>query len=490
MQFIALQYKSKIMRPILLLLTAFLLLQTAHTTNLQITHVERIEGADNTRSRGFVVTLEWENSWHNARNHDAAWIFLKYLTEDGASAHIFLEPGSAEQLYKGDATMPEAALDVAEDRTGVFVYAREEYRGPLSYRFYVALDTSAGPVLNYPGNAQLRCYGVEMVYIPEGPFSLGDPDTLALNFGAYYRSGTGGTFDGLYQINSADQEIPVGPEVGSLNYRVEDIIYQGDQRGPIPPSFPNGYGAFYLMKYELSQGLYADFLNTLGDFPAAHRANFGSRGYSDAGGTIHLEGDCYVADAPTRRNVFMHWDDMMAWTDWAALRPYTEFEYTKAACGPQSPLPLEYPWNNSSLDGLMRTVDPDTKAMQMLNGLTEADLTEVNRTAFGASYYWVLDLAGGMWEKVITPADLVGRQFTGPHGNGTVDYYGFADVNEWPTGFHGESAGYGYRGGGYYGRPGWGDFNPYSPIAYRLYGAWSGGPRNVAYGFRAARTAP
>lgn len=101
-----------------------------------------------------------------------------------------------------------------------------------------------------------------------------------------------------------------------------------------------------------------------------------------------------------------------------------------------------------------------------------------------------MDLAGSMWEKVVTPGDPAGRAFTGAHGDGAVIYEGEADVDGWPAGAT-EGAGYGYRGGGYYGRNATlSDFNPFSPVAFRRCGAWSGGARNAAYGFRAARTAP
>ncbi|MEM7514132.1 MAG: hypothetical protein AAF388_24625 [Bacteroidota bacterium] len=56
-----------------------------------------------------------------------------------------------------------------------------------------------------------------------------------------------------------------------------------------------------------------------------------------------------------------------------------------------------------------------------------------------------------------------------------------------------EVGGFGYRGGGFYARgvaTVYGDFNPHSPIGDRYYGAWSGGPRSIAYGYRAGRTAP
>ena len=177
----------------------------------------------------------------------------------------------------------------------------------------------------------------------------------------------------------------------------------------------------------------------------------------------------------------------MAFTDWAALRPYTELEYTKAARGPGRPIAHEMPWNTDSDAQMLRRINPNNHQMEMPKGYDESMLNNSNREQFGASYYWVMDLGGSMWEKVITLGDSVGRSFDGLHGDGNISYYGMADVDNWPSGY-GESFGYGYRGGGYYGNAYISNFNPYSPIAYRLYGAWSGGTRNAAYGYRAART--
>jgi len=266
---------------------------------------------------------------------------------------------------------------------------------------------------------------------------------------------------------------------------VDAAQYQGDQQGPIPADFPSGYDAFYLMKYEVTQGQYVDFLNTLSARDATERAPYPSTEYTERGGSIRLMDGRYRAEHPDRRNVYWHWDDMMAFTDWAGLRPYTEFEYTKAARGPLDPQPIEYAWNTSAVDDLRRRIDPHTQDVVMLDGKSESTLTNENRQHFGASYFWVMDLSGSMWEKVITPADSVGRTFTGTRGDGIVER-GEATVASWPSGVR-QSAGYGYRGGGYYGQDAYtSDFVPYSPIAFRRYGAWSGGGRNAAYGYRAA----
>lgn len=454
-------------------------------TNVEVTYVESVRGYDD-QPWAINFTIRWQNSWNNKRNHDASWVFFK-LDQANGSTHQFLKPGTAQMLWKGDANMPDAQVEITEDGTGIFVYPGSEYRGDVTYHITVQRDTAK--TKNLFRFDRIEAIAIEMVYIPEGGFTLGDPSPEALNFGAVYRSDADGNFDGLYKITSSEQEIEVGPTAGSLYYQSSQKIYQGDRQGPIPSSYPNGYGAFYLMKYEVSQGLYAKFLNLIGKTAATVRVNFGSPSYEKHGGTIRLKEGYYVAEKPNRRNVYFHWDDMMAFTDWAALRPYTELEYTKACRGSGKPLANEYPWNTSSIDQMALRIDPNTQNQIMLNGVTESDLTDENRHMFGASYYWVMNLAGSMWDKVITIGDEVGRAFTGTHGDGSISYYGYADVSDWPEGFR-EVKGYGYRGGGYYGVKGEiTDFNPFSPIAYRTYGAWSGGPRNAAYGYRAARTA-
>jgi hypothetical protein len=119
----------------------------------------------------------------------------------------------------------------------------------------------------------------------------------------------------------------------------------------------------------------------------------------------------------------------------------------------------------------------------------ESRLADSTRDVLGASYYWVMDLAGSVWERVVTPGHPRGRAFRGTHGDGTLASYGIATNADWPLGDH-EPGGYGYRGGGHYehGRPD-SDFNPFSPVEWRRFGSWGGAPRSIGYGFRAVRTA-
>ena len=128
--------------------------------------------------------------------------------------------------------------------------------------------------------------------------------------------------------------------------------------------------------------------------------------------------------------------------------------------------------------------------MVLSGGLNESELNDSNRDRFGASYYWVMDLAGSLWERCISIGDSTGRNFKGTHGDGILASYGFASNDDWPKGST-ETAGFGFRGGGYYEHGmQYGDFNPHSPIGYRNFGAWPGGARSLAYSSRFARSSP
>ena len=459
---------------------------TVRAEDLRIDNVQFVNRPGATGELRVVFDLSWHHAWHNERNHDAAWVFLKLVFEGQGLRHVRLAPDGHRVLDVPGVEAPTAQIDVGEGGTGFFVYPAEPYRGDVQWRLSVQLDPEAYDARR-DGRARLEVFGLEMVYIPEGPFTLGDPDTTALNFGAFYRSGADGVPDGLVPITS-EAELAVGPVPGEVYYRSEQPQYQGDRQGPVPTAFPKGYQAFYVMKYEITQGQYAAFLNTLSDNATFERFSFGGRTYFQKRGTIRLEGGRYGAGSPQRPLNVSSWDDGLAFADWAALRPMTELEFTKASRGPEPPQPGAFPWGTASLDELARIVGPDDELI-MENGWDESRLTDDTRPVFGASFYWVMDLAGSVWERVVTIGQPDGRVFAGTHGDGQLGERGRATNDDWPHDYTG-AEGHGYRGGGFYdqGRA-VSDFNPYSPVAYRRFGGWAGSYPHRAYGFRCARTA-
>ena len=478
--------ESILMKKVMLFLIVF---QSFITSNLfasdlkieNIRSVDRDGVADTPVS--VIFDIHWKNSWNNNKNHDAIWVFMKFNGFYNNHVKLLPEGHRILQNRQSDAVKPK--IEVSKDGLGFFIYPESNYRGDVSYKLQILIDT-ASQQINRNKLRGLSVFGIEMVYIPEGAFTLGSPDDEAIKRAAFYKSDENGHENGLIKISS-EAEIPVGPEKDLLYYWSEDPIYNGDQKGPIPSDFPKGFEAFYIMKYELTQGQYADFLNTLSDNWTHTRSPIGGRNYYKKRGCIKLENGKYIAESPSRPMNQISFTDGLAYSDWAALRPITELEFEKASRGPSEPIPAEFVWGTDNYNLLERYVNENAELV-FTNDINESQLNDNNRAVFGASYYWVMDLSGSVWEKVITIGNPIGRSFKGTHGDGKLDF-GNATNEDWPKSDN-EEGGFGYRGGGYY-ETGthYSDFNPHSPIGYRYYGSWSGGPRSIAYGYRAGRSA-
>ena len=450
--------------------------------------IEAIEW--NRQSNGHTVklTVSWNNSWRNAKNYDAAWVFIKYSLASSPNYRHAKLMASGHRLMMNHITgTPNPTIELPEDRIGIFIYPSSTYRGAVRWTIELSLDTAI--LRDFTANKPLmNVYGIEMVQIPQGAFTIGEADTAAAwkNY-ALFVSGGNGRPVGSKKISSENEPIKVSKEKGDLFYNSQVDIYHGDQKGIIPASFPKGYQAFYIMKYETTQGQYATFLNAISNASTTARANFGGRDYYLYRGSIRLEKDKYVAGSPDRPCNFFSWDDACAYADWTGLRPMTELEFEKACRGPLQPIPGEFPWNTNNKNELQRAVTKDDELV-LLNNLNEKDLTDNNRHQFGASYYWVMDLAGSLWERCVTIGDSTGRSFKGSHGDGVLAPFGFASNADWPKGST-ETSGFGFKGGGYYEHTmRHSDFNPHSPIGNRNFGSWAGGGRSLAYGSRFVRT--
>ncbi len=429
------------------------------------------------------LDISWNNSWRNDRNFDAVWLFFKAGNRFNMK-HLQVVENGLEYINVQNSKGPSPAFIVPEDKMGIFVYPSENYRGDINWSIRVKLNPEA--LNNVRAINLTKVFGLEMVYIPEGKFTLGDPDERALNYGALYKSDSMGQPKGLYTIES-ENEIDVDASEDNLFYKVQNEAYQGDQKGPIPKMFPKGYDSFFVMKYELKQREYVDFLNNLTEGQSQNRANFGGKNYYANRGGIFMENEKYETKFPNRPINYCSWDDGMAFADWAGLRPMTEFEFTKATRGTSVPIEMEFPWNSNSKKRMQRFINSNGDLV-CADGLDESMLNDKNKDLFGASYYWVMDMAGSLWERVVTIGHAAGRSFKGSHGDGLIGEYGFANSADWPSGIK-DKGGIGFRGGGFYeSNRDYHNFNPHSPIAYRRYGAWHGWNRTIAYGQRFVRT--
>jgi hypothetical protein len=62
-------------RSLVLIVTGALLATGAYpagATDLEVTYAETVRTGVDDRPPGLRLTVEWSNSWHNERNHDAA----------------------------------------------------------------------------------------------------------------------------------------------------------------------------------------------------------------------------------------------------------------------------------------------------------------------------------------------------------------------------------------------------------------------------------
>jgi hypothetical protein len=189
--------------------------------------------------------------------------------------------------------------------------------------------------------------------------------------------------------------IPTGKQKGKL----WALGFLPEDNGQIPAAFPNGFAAFYCMKFpHLTQSLYADFLNTLTVEQAKKRWYVEGQG-REIQRTGTAPGYTYTATSPDVRTAWLSWEDHAMVAAWAGLRPLTELEFEKAVRGLDAP--------------------EGTDA-----GLSFYGLQEVN--------------TGDSYERQVTVATAEGRKFAGTHGRGIAEL-----PADWPSAVKGGVA---YRG--------------------------------------------
>lgn len=435
--------------------------------------------------------ISWDNSWRDATNYDAAWVFVKYSTDAGVTwNHATLKTSGTNPAGFSAGTGTALDIVVPADKKGAFLQRSLTGAGLVSTNtIQLVWDYSADGV-SASATARVKVFAVEMVYIPQGAFYAGSGGAETSAFYSYP------TTTNAYQIAS-ENAITVGTTAGNLYY--PSSTYSGDQAGPIPAAFPKGFAAFYLMKYEISQGQYADFLNNITSAQAATRYP----GQTTYRHTISGTHPNYSASRPDRACNWISWADVTAYSDWAALRPMTELEFEKAARGTAAPVANEYAWGNTTIvaaqnisgaeDGTETITNAGANCAYNYTTFIGGDAgtgplrcgifatASSARAASGAGYYGNMELSGNLWERLVTIGNATGRVFTGLNGDGVLDGTGNANVTNWPIT---DAVGAGYRGGDWY------DDATYERASDRSVAANTYATRGINLGGRCARTSP
>ena len=494
----------------------------ASANNLHVTNV--VLRPITSHSLGIQFDLSWDNSWRDECNHDAAWVFAKYSLDGGTNwLHATLQGSGTNPVGYATGTFPNLEIVVPSDRKGAFVRPTATERGTLATTNMLLVWDLAADGVPATARGRVSVQGLEMVYIPAGPFYVGDNSSVG--------NGTGGgrSFAVTY-INTPVMTNGAASGAGTIASPYTNLTI-GIGRpygitGTFSTNYPNGYNAFYIMKYELSRARYLAFLNLLTTNQAAtlrnQQANFQGLNGTIAAAFTNTYPMNWTNVQPWRAVLFgttsvtnpfsySGSQEWFAYLDWAALRPMTEMEYEKAARGPLLPVDRGYPWGTASRLLVTRLTNSNTAAEAplirganllagagyggtlgvtppLLRNGASADAASDQFQA-GASYYGVMDLAGNIADPCVVsgPAGNSGTvpaaalAYSGAHGDGLLNTNGIANATNWPyqsaVSYGGGTIG---KRGGDYGTPSLG-----CTISARVTDNYY-----TSHGIRAVRTAP
>lgn len=490
---------------------AFVLPYASLANNIQVTNVQLVgqNAANDTYQIQF--DLSWENSWRTSTlesNWDAAWVFIKFSKLDvDVWDHATLD-------LSGSASPSGATVQVVDNAenagvgVGAFIYRSADGIGTVNFTG-IQLRWNYGANLIADGDLVEVCVqAIEMVYVPQGSFYLGDG---VVDSSAGFEAGTTGS---PYQVTNENTAITLGGgtagslgnnnSFGSVGGGADDFFDAIPQ--VLPAAFPLGYHAFYAMKYEISQGQYAEFLAKLRPVQANARNTFNYGNYQH---TIRQSGTHYYAEFPSRACNYLTWADVAAYLDWAALRPMSETEFEKLARGTRVPVPGEYAWGSASYrSGTFSLSSDGPDAITVTNvirgvghgifnetvpagpdvgptrcGMLAASVPSPTREEAGAGYYGALELSGNLTEYCVSVGRPEGRVFDGRHGDGLLTpNTGNANTATWPS--SSTAGGSGLRGGA------WSYVKDYLRVRDRsVSNAWQTS-RSAELGGRGVRTAP
>jgi formylglycine-generating enzyme required for sulfatase activity len=399
-----------------LLVIGLLISFSAQSSDFQVVEVRVI----NHKQLSF--SISWKHCWNlegkaSPNNHDAVYFFLKGSHNNVQSKTLGLKSISSNSN----------GVIVKLKSIGGLIETQTQIDTAIKVSLLVDLEE---PLL--AGDWNINAYALEMAQIPEGSFWVGD--SLSNN--------------------------TLGNQKSSplLIDCISKSVFQKGDTIALTNNAVSGFKAFYLMKQEICQSNYVDFLNSISEeeaelmkpsilslpvnSPQRNRCfitQIGKQFGVDANqNSILNEGNDGGAIA-------CNWltnNQLLAYLSWAGLRPLTELEFEKSCRGPIISKPKEFAW------GTIYSTDANELVMANTNfetasetgndssGLTNHALIagsryiegpirsgfaftqKSNRIRAGAGFYGNADLSGNLWEQCLK----VQHDTLLPLGNGTVTY--------------------------------------------------------------------
>lgn len=482
-------------KKIISLMLLVICMQYSKANNIEVSNVSLINNGPNAQYIKFDV--KWDNSWRvntGQANYDGAYVFFKYKTAAGEWIRLNCKTSQPSPLN----VLP-AGFEIASTLYGLFVYRNAANTGVGNVTITNAQVGAFGFLGVVPYNVEIRAYAVEMVYIPDasnGYSFFGDGDGANESAFALHSNNTNSSasssIGSIFNLNldagsGTDDALVSSPNyfnLGSNNSPYNGLDLVGGTNYPFFPSL----GKLWCMKYEITQGAYRDFLNTLtlvqqttrtanvptsaiGTGALTTSSNFrnfleisnpstgglpATYGCDASGNNLYDE----AADGEFVACNYMSWPDIAAWLDWSGLMPMTEIQYERICRGHtdayQSPPSIlgEYAWGSTSINSVVATIANPFMANEIVtnssavlgnanfnflstngplrNGIFATATS--NRVTSGASFFGVMDMSGNLSEACVTIGNAAGRSFCKSSilfGNGQLSTNGNADVTYW-----------------------------------------------------------
>ncbi len=430
------------MKKTILLITLTFGMIAGYANNLVISNVTKVD--NNT----LTCDVSWDNSWQVSGYMDGAYFFVKYRDASGRWYHLNLITGTQSSSVDGE--IPPSTLN----NKGIILFGSPSIGTQTATITFKFDGTLLGALPDF------KVFGIEMVYVNQGAFYVGDGSSSSVR--RYYQ----GNDSNLPYYIQSENTITYGTNATDIN---GGYLYQD-----IPSTFPKGYNAFWMMKYEITQEQYVEFLNTLtfdqqqsrtatdlnamGTTPTYVMSNtstvFWRNGIKSDGTPYANEIHTFYCDLnanntsnePTDgQNIacnYLSINDMLAYMDWAGMRPMTDLEFEKACRGTAYPLINEtamgsnvFPetvtgYNNSGANnedvvnipnaGGIANINMNTTVKGPLRVGCFAGAT-TNRLQSGATYYGAMNMQGNLYELVV---DATKNNFTNTLGDGVLNVVG------------------------------------------------------------------
>jgi len=420
-----------------------------------------------------VFDIAWDASFRDEINHDGVWLFAKVREPGERWRHAVISSSLSDHRI-GANNGVLATIEPASDGFGAFLYRTDDGFSAIDWDgVSLGVDPAAGTLAP---ESEVAVVALPMVYVPEGPFLLGDGVSVAALFAAQF--GAGST-TAPFAVDDEGAIVLGGGAEESLGNRDRSVPtttsqqywddFSDSERQDLPAGFPKGFAGFWVMRHELTQGDYARFLSMLDPAQQMTRNPAAAIPAGEAHRYAISPQEPYTVTPYNRAANWLSWMDLAAYADWSGLRPMTELEYEKASRGDRIPDPGEFAWGPEAPPaGKYNLQDAGTPQELVSNQAAGANVAfdgtiglassiagplragafqplATSRLGFGGSYYRITELSGNVAEMVVTVGRSTGRRFRGVHGDGALSSAGNAggpEVELWPGARRAAAGGY------------------------------------------------